>query len=325
MSSTQIIIAVLGLLAATTQATPFIKPLLKIAPVPVPVAVPIPVPAIAPPSPAVISLLLKPLVSLWRTIITPVPVIAPVAAPITLTPIPVDQVLQAKINLLLTPGAPVLSPLPPTAPELPPPPPPPPARVVAPVVVAATLTPPSAIPLASTKPFLPVEPEVEPEEEPSHPSVSASGSAHVLLSSYGVPASVSHNSPSAAVSFNAHQTLPTSDGPHRWSGAAAPADVDDDSHAVHAAVRVSVAGAPDAVHGTDRLHQVIEQQEDQYVSSYRLEDGTAVQEQGHFVPTGNGAEQQFVKQGHYEYRSPDGQTQRVRWVADQNGYRVLDK
>lgn len=297
----QIIVAIVGMLASTSQATPIFHPLLKVAPVPV--AVPIPVPVI--PSLSLESILQKTLSAIWSSVIP---------APIAVAPaIGVDQLLQAKLNLLLTPKLPILSPLPPTpeSPEIDAHP----VSTAAPVVVAPTSSPapyqaPSAIPLASTKPFKLVA-------EPSNPSESASGSAQTLLSSYGVPV-VSHDS--AVGVFQAQQTLPDVSGSRDWLSASVAtnhvvAETDDDSHTVHAAVRIPVR-AP--------VHQIIDQQDQQYVSSYRLEDGTAVQEQGHFVPTGNGAEVTFVKQGHYEYRSPDGKTQMVRWVADQNGYRVLD-
>lgn len=61
----------------------------------------------------------------------------------------------------------------------------------------------------------------------------------------------------------------------------------------------------------------------QYTHGFSLDDGTKVTEQGKLISTDDGWEYVIAKKGQYEYISPDGTPIKVKWIADENGYRVL--
>lgn len=246
------------------------------------------------------AILPNPLQLIHSKILQPSPVV--VRSPPPVAAFTLDSVLQAKLNLLLSHVYSAQHPQP------------------RPVSLPATTPAVSGvIPLASTKPFKPEHDADSSSSDdsssaslavPSRPSESQSGSASVLLTSYGVPAAAADVS---AVSYDA-LTLPLTVGPRSFAdpgtfGAGFVADeVAEDVH--------KATGTVAQVHVSD--------DQQQYISSYELTDGTKVREQGRFMPTGNGAEVAYVKEGRFEYVSPEGTPVLVNWVADQNGYRVLD-
>lgn len=59
----------------------------------------------------------------------------------------------------------------------------------------------------------------------------------------------------------------------------------------------------------------------QYTNGFSLDDGTKVAEQGKLISTDDGWEYVIAKKGSYEYVSPDGTPIKVKWIADENGFR----
>lgn len=59
----------------------------------------------------------------------------------------------------------------------------------------------------------------------------------------------------------------------------------------------------------------------QYTNGFSLDDGTKVAEQGTLISTDDGWEYVIAKKGSYEYVSPDGTPIKVKWIADENGFR----
>lgn len=59
----------------------------------------------------------------------------------------------------------------------------------------------------------------------------------------------------------------------------------------------------------------------QYTNGFSLDDGTKVTEQGKLISTDDGWEYVIAKKGSYEYVSPDGTPVKVKWIADENGFR----
>lgn len=62
----------------------------------------------------------------------------------------------------------------------------------------------------------------------------------------------------------------------------------------------------------------------QYSNRFSLSDGTKVSEQGRLISPAAGWEHVIAKTGEYEYISPEGIPVRVKWIADHEGYRVLN-
>lgn len=58
---------------------------------------------------------------------------------------------------------------------------------------------------------------------------------------------------------------------------------------------------------------------------YRFnKEGTQVSEQGTLITTNGGWEYVIAKKGSYSYTSPEGQKITVHYIADHNGYRVIN-
>lgn len=60
-----------------------------------------------------------------------------------------------------------------------------------------------------------------------------------------------------------------------------------------------------------------------YHSAYALDDGTKVVEEGRLLSTSDGWEDVVEKRGSYQYISPEGIPIKVKWIADDKGFRVL--
>lgn len=71
-------------------------------------------------------------------------------------------------------------------------------------------------------------------------------------------------------------------------------------------------------------HQNVSVDENQYINEFTLTDGTKVVEHGQLVRSADGYENIIAKSGSYEYVSPEGVPVKVSWVADENGFRVLE-
>ncbi|GLH03052.1 Cuticle protein CP14.6 [Gryllus bimaculatus] len=59
----------------------------------------------------------------------------------------------------------------------------------------------------------------------------------------------------------------------------------------------------------------------QFSLSYLSGDGTSVSEQGALKPTADHKDHVLVKQGSYQYTSPEGELIKVTYVADEGGFR----
>uniref|UniRef100_A0A453Z3T9 Uncharacterized protein n=1 Tax=Anopheles quadriannulatus TaxID=34691 RepID=A0A453Z3T9_ANOQN len=79
-----------------------------------------------------------------------------------------------------------------------------------------------------------------------------------------------------------------------------------------------VIGAP---MGDDLISYENVQTDNGYRFSYETKDGQAREEVGTIDPS-TGV---LTVTGWYSYRTPDGVTQRVDFVADENGYRIVDQ
>ncbi|KAG8247223.1 hypothetical protein J6590_065350 [Homalodisca vitripennis] len=62
----------------------------------------------------------------------------------------------------------------------------------------------------------------------------------------------------------------------------------------------------------------------QYSHGFSDKEGTQVSEQGSLLSTNDGWEYVIVKKGFYSYKSPEGRIIRVNYIADENGFHVLD-
>ncbi|XP_037033935.1 anti-sigma-I factor RsgI2-like isoform X1 [Bradysia coprophila] len=62
----------------------------------------------------------------------------------------------------------------------------------------------------------------------------------------------------------------------------------------------------------------------QYANRFSLSDGTKVSEQGKLISPQAGWENVIAKTGEYEYVSPEGIPVKVKWIADHEGFRVLN-
>ena len=67
----------------------------------------------------------------------------------------------------------------------------------------------------------------------------------------------------------------------------------------------------------------VQDEKSQYTNAFSSPDGTMVSEQGKLITTNGGWEYVLAKTGTYEYTSPEGLPVKVKWIADENGYRVL--
>lgn len=59
----------------------------------------------------------------------------------------------------------------------------------------------------------------------------------------------------------------------------------------------------------------------QYALSYLTADGIAFAEQGALKQSPDGTSNVLVVQGSYSYQSPDGKIYKVKYIADENGFR----
>lgn len=62
----------------------------------------------------------------------------------------------------------------------------------------------------------------------------------------------------------------------------------------------------------------------QYSYNFLTGDGVARTEQGALVPNKEGTANVLVQRGGYRYLGADGQLVEVNYIADENGFRVLD-
>lgn len=55
---------------------------------------------------------------------------------------------------------------------------------------------------------------------------------------------------------------------------------------------------------------------------FELPDGTRVEEESVLIPSNEGGDGEVVKRGRYEYLSSDGVPVQVKWIADEQGFRL---
>lgn len=77
------------------------------------------------------------------------------------------------------------------------------------------------------------------------------------------------------------------------------------------------------IHLPENTRVSIVDDKNQYTNGYSLDDGTKVTEQGKLISTDDGWEYVIAKTGSYQYVSPEGTPVHVKWIADENGFRIL--
>lgn len=77
-------------------------------------------------------------------------------------------------------------------------------------------------------------------------------------------------------------------------------------------------------HPTTRTSEHFIEGNNRYSNRFSLSDGTKVSEQGKLISPQVGWENVISKTGEYEYVSPEGQLINVKWIADHEGFRVLN-
>ncbi|XP_049298317.1 larval cuticle protein 65Ag1-like [Anopheles funestus] len=82
-----------------------------------------------------------------------------------------------------------------------------------------------------------------------------------------------------------------------------------------------ITGAPTGEENSDLLSYENVQTENGYRFSYETKDGQAREEVGTIDPS-TGV---MTVTGWYSYRTPDGATHRVDFIADENGYRTVEE
>lgn len=63
----------------------------------------------------------------------------------------------------------------------------------------------------------------------------------------------------------------------------------------------------------------------QYSYNFLTGDGVARTEQGSLVPNKDGTANVLVQRGGYRYIGPDGKEVEVNYIADENGFRIVDR
>ncbi|XP_046393432.1 pupal cuticle protein 20-like [Ischnura elegans] len=61
----------------------------------------------------------------------------------------------------------------------------------------------------------------------------------------------------------------------------------------------------------------------QFSLRYITGDGTTVTEVGKLVPTADGKGYVLVKEGSYQYKTPEGRTINLKYLADENGFQPI--
>lgn len=77
-------------------------------------------------------------------------------------------------------------------------------------------------------------------------------------------------------------------------------------------------------HPTTHTREHIINGNNHYSNRFSLSDGTKVSEEGKLISPAAGWENVIAKTGEYEYTSPEGIPVRVKWIADHEGFRVLN-